>query len=74
MRVNLYIDGIQVASVKRPANTDVLKEIYKVRIIGHKEIFKKFIVKVGLKPMQVIANNEKEIDLNCAVYGGVNID
>jgi hypothetical protein len=52
----------------------VLKEIYKVRIIWHKEIFNKFIVKASLKPMQVISNSEKEIDLNCAVYGGINID
>lgn len=74
MKVNLYIDGIQVASVKREVNSDVLKEIYRVRIIGHREIFNKFMVKASLKPMQVIANNEKEIDLNCAVYGGVNID
>jgi hypothetical protein len=33
MKVNLYIDGIQVASVKRDPNSEVLKEIYKVRII-----------------------------------------
>lgn len=74
MKVNLYIDGIQVASVKRDPNSEVLKEIYRVRIIGHKEIFNKFIVKASLKPMQVISNSEKEIDLNCAVYGGINID
>lgn len=74
MKVNLYIDGIQVASVKRDANAGVLNEIYKVKVIGHKEIFNKFFVKVGLKPMQVIANNEKEIDLNCVVYGGIDID
>lgn len=74
LKVNLYMDGIQVASVKREPNSEVLKEIYRVYVIGHKEIFNKFIVKVSLKPMQVISNNEKEIDLNCAVYGGTNID
>lgn len=74
LKVNLYMDGIQVASVKREPNSEVLKEIYRVYVIGHKEIFNKFIVKVSLKPMQVISNNVKEIDLNCAVYGGTNID
>lgn len=74
MKVNLYIDGIQVASVKRDEKADILHEVYRVRVINHKEIFNKFITKVSLKPMQVIANSEKEIDLNCAVYGGINID
>jgi len=74
MKVNLYIDGMQVARVKREPKADILHEVYKVRVIGHKEIFNKFIAKVSLKPMQVIASTEKEIDLNCVVYGGTNID
>lgn len=74
MRVNLYIDGMQVARVKREPKADILHEVYKVTIIGHKEIFNKLIARVSLKPMQVISSTEKEIDLNCIVYGGINID
>lgn len=74
MKVNLYIDGIKVKSVKREPNADLLHEIYKVTIVNHREIFNNFIIKASLKPMQVIDSKEKEIDLNCIVYGGIAID
>lgn len=74
IKVNLYIDGMCVKSVKRPEGSKFTHEIYKVWIIGHKDIFNKHIVKMSLKPMQIIDTDDKSIDLNCVVYGGVNID
>ena len=74
IKVNLYIDGMCVKSVKRPEGSKFTHEIYKVWIIGHKDIFNKHIAKMSLKPMQIIDTDDKSIDLNCVVYGGVNID
>lgn len=74
MKVNLFIDGIKVKAIKRESTADVLKEVYKVKVFFHKEIFNNYFVEVRLKPMQVIRSTENEIDLNCVVYGGVDID
>lgn len=74
MKVNLYIDGIKVKTVHRHTSARILEEIYKVRVFNHKEIFHKIFIETNLKPMQVIRSDEKEIDLNCVVWGGVNID
>jgi hypothetical protein len=74
IKVNLYIDGMCVKSVKREEGSDILHEIYNVWIIGHKDIFNRNIAKMSLKPMQIIDSNKNETHLNCVVYGGINID
>jgi hypothetical protein len=74
MKVYLYIDGLQVAKVKRPKNFDFIHSTYRVRAINHKEIFHKFIATITLKPMQIIAVDNNSIDLNCLVYGGTDND
>lgn len=74
MKVNLYIDGIKVKTVYRKTSAKILEEVYKVKVFNHKEIFNKYFIETNLKPMQVIRSEEEEIDLNCIVWGGVNID
>ena len=78
MRVNLYISTRLVKSVKiKQFNNwdEIIKRDYKVRIINQKDIFNKRIVTTWLRPVTLLADpTEKEINLNCIIYGGANIE
>lgn len=78
MKVNLYYASrkIKTVKVKKPDNWDeVIRRDYKVRVIGHKDIFNKFIVTTYLRPTHLLENpKENEINLNCIVYGGAIIE
>ena len=78
MKVNLYINTRKVKTirVKKPDNwNSIIKKDYKVTIIGHKDMFNKFIVTTYLRPVTLLADpTEKEVNLNCIVYGGANIE
>lgn len=77
MKVNLYIGSRKVKTVKTK-QTDferIAKRDYKVTIIGQKDIFGKRIVTTILRPVALLAEpTDKEVDLNCIVYGGANIE
>lgn len=78
MKVNLYYASrkIKTVKVKKTDNWDeIIKRDYKVRIIGHKDIFNKFIVTTYLRPTHLLDDpKENEINLNCIVYGGAIIE
>ena len=78
MRVNLYISTRLVKSVKiKEFNNwdEIIKRDYKVRIYNQKDIFNKRIVTTWLRPITLLADpTEKEINLNCIIYGGANIE
>lgn len=78
MKVNLYYASrkIKTVKVKKPDNLDeVIRRDYKVRIIGQKDIFNKFIVTTYLRPTHLLDDpKENEINLNCIVYGGAIIE
>lgn len=82
MKVNLYFGTIKVKTVKVKdfnRETDnwnkIIKRDYRVRIINHKNIFGKFIVTTVLRPVALLTDpTDKEVDLNCVVYGGANIE
>lgn len=74
MKINLYVNSIQVKTIKVDKDTDYLKRDYKVHIWNHKELFNRFSVVVTLRPVQLINATEKEADLNCIVYGGADIE
>lgn len=76
--IDLYIGSRKVKRVKAktPDNWDnVIKRDYKVTIIGHKDIFGKRIVTTILRPVTLLTDpTDKEVNLNCIVYGGANIE
>lgn len=78
MKVNLYISTRLVKSVKiKKFNNwdEIIKRDYKVRIYNQKDIFNKRIVTTWLRPVTLLADpTEKEINLNCIIYGGANIE
>ena len=78
MKVNLYIGSRKVKTVKvKVANimNEVIKKDYKVTIIGNKDIFNKFIVTTFLRPVSLLNDpTDKEVNLNCIIYGGANIE
>ena len=78
MKVNLYIGSIKVKTIKtkKPTNWDlVLRRDYKVKIIGQKGIFGKWIVTTILRPVTLLMEpTDKEVNINCIVYGGANIE
>lgn len=78
MKVNLYISTRKVKTVKVKAvdNWDnIIKRDYKVTIINHKDIFGKFIVTTVLRPVSLLMDpTNKEVNLNCVIYGGANIE
>lgn len=78
MKVNLHINSRLVKSVKIKSfnNWDeITKKKYNVWIIGHKDLFGKFAVKTWLVPMALIENpTNKEVNLNCNIYGGAKFE
>lgn len=78
MKVNLYISSRKVKTVKIDSVDDwnkVIKRDYKVRLVNQKDIFGKFIVTTVLRPVSLLKDpTDKEVDLNCVVYGGANIE
>lgn len=78
MKVNLHINSRLVKSVKVKSFTnwnEITKRKYNVWIIGHKDLFGKSILKTWLVPIALIENpTDKEINLNCNVYGGARIE
>lgn len=78
MKINLYISSRKVKTVriKKVENWDkVLKRDYKVTIINQKDIFNKYIVTTYLRPVALLADpTNKEVNLNCVIYGGASIE
>lgn len=78
MKINLYVGSRLVKTIrtKTPDNWDlVIKRDYKVRIIGHKDIFGKNNIITILRPAALLTDpTDKEVDINCVVYGGANIE
>lgn len=82
MKVNLYIGGRKVKTIKLNkaytgiTNWDlIIKKDYKVTIIGQKDIFGKRIITTVLRPVALLLEpTNKEVNLNCIVYGGANIE
>lgn len=80
MKVNLFVGSRQVKSVKVKIHKDfnwneIIKRDYKVRIIGQKDIFGKWNVVTILRPVSLLMDpTDKEVNLNCIVYGGANIE
>ena len=77
MKVNLYIGSRKVKTLK-VKQTDLnllIKRDYKVTLINQKDIMNKFIATTYLRPVSLLADpDEKEINLNCIIYGGANIE
>lgn len=78
MKINLYIGSRKVKSVKVKnvnGNEELIKRDYKVTLINQKDIMNKFIATTYLRPVQLLQDpDEKEINLNCIIYGGANIE
>jgi len=78
MKVNLYIGSRKVKTVKVKATNvmnEVIKKDYKVTIIGNKDIFNKYVVTTFLRPVSLLNDpTDKEVNLNCIIYGGANIE
>lgn len=78
MKINLYIGSRKVKTlrIKKVENWDnIIKRDYKVTIINHRKIFGEFIVTTFLRPVAMLNDpNDKEVNLNCIVYGGANIE
>ena len=79
MKIHLFFCGRKVKTLtrKEPVSNwnEVIKKNYKVTIIGHRDIFRKFIVTVYLTPTKLLSDpTDKEVNLNCELYGGANIE
>lgn len=78
MKVNLYISTRKVKTVRvKPVDNwdKILKRDYKVTIINQKDIFGKFIVTTVLRPISLLMDpTNKEVNINCVIYGGANIE
>lgn len=78
VKVDLYIGSRKVKTIKvNPVENWnlIIKRDYKVTIIGHKDIFGKAIVTTVLRPVALLTEpTNREVDMNCIVYGGANIE
>lgn len=73
MKVHLYYNSTKVKSVRIKKGTDWNQD-YKVTIFGKKRYFGANIITLILRPQRVLHSTEKNLDLNCIVYEGVEIN
>lgn len=75
MKVNLYIGTRKVKTLRVKGEIkDLIKRDYKVTLINQKDIMNKFIATTILRPTHMLTKSNKEIDLNCVIYGGAIIE
>ena len=78
MKVNLYIGSRKVKTVriKKVENWDnVIKRDYKVTLINQKDIMNRYIATTFLRPIKLLNDpTNKEVNLNCIIYGGADIE
>lgn len=72
MKINLYFNSVKVKSVKIKDKENWKKD-YKVTIWFKKKYFGESKVTLILRPVRLLASTEKEYDLDCIVYQGVNL-
>lgn len=78
-KVNLYI-GSRKVKTKILWNVNefipkLIKQDYKVTLIGQKDIMNKFIATTFLRPVSLLNDpTNKEVNLNCNIYGGAKIE
>ena len=71
----LYYDGLLIKKLKIDENTDITKEIFEIRVIGHKELFRKNLVKILVKPVKLLKTDEakRTTHLGVVLEKGVDI-
>lgn len=75
MKVNLYIGSRKVKTIHEEGEVkDLIRKDYKVTLIGQKDIMNKFIATTFLRPVSLLNDPDKELNLNCIIYGGANIE
>lgn len=72
MKINLYYNSVKVKTVKIK-NQEYWKKDYRVTIWFKKIYFGANKVTLVLRPVRLLASSEKEYDLDCIVYQGVNL-
>lgn len=72
MKINLYFNSVKVKSVQIKS-TDDWKKDYKVTLWFKKKYFGAHKVTLILRPIRLLASTDKEYDLDCVVYQGVEI-
>lgn len=78
IKVNLYINTRLVKTIKaeHPSNWDkIIKRDYKVVLINQKDIMNKLVATTILRPVALLNDpSDKEVNLNCIIYGGTSIE
>ena len=69
-KMHLFYNGIKIKTLKVDEDVEPQKGLYDIRVIGHKEIFNKFIVRIVVKPLTLIkVDKEKK-----SIYIGVGLE
>ena len=76
MKINLYIGSRKVKTIRRNGDIgELIKRDYKVTLINQKDIMNKYIATTFLRPVSLLNDPDgKELNLNCIIYGGANIE
>ena len=63
----LFYDGVMIKKLKINENTDIAKEVYYIRVLGHKNLFGTNNAHILVKPIRLLKTDE----LNKKTYWGV---
>lgn len=72
MKINLYFNSVKVKTV-RIKETEEWKKDYKVTLWFKKKQFGMNKITLILRPIRLLASSDKEYDLDCQIYQGVNL-
>lgn len=56
----LFYDGILVKKLKIDKDTNIPKQVYYIRVYGHKKIFGKNIVSLMVRPIRLLKTEEEK--------------
>lgn len=56
----LFYDGVMIKKVKIDENTDITKQVFYIKVIGHKHLFGKNIINIMVKPIRLLKTEEQK--------------
>ena len=56
----LFYDGILIKKLKIDKDTNIRKQVYYIRVYGHKKIFGKNIVSLMVRPIRLLKTEEEK--------------
>ena len=73
---NLYLfyDGVMIKKLRIDENTDITKQVYYIKVIGHKHLFGKNKINLMVQPIRLLKTDEDKKKTYWGVKNYLGVD